>query len=247
MRPIRKKLLFVSVVIIVLLSPFILNVFIKPTSQIDQWRKIFGQPEYTKIDPRKPLESQTRTFVLGNRRFRMPLMYLKSQFATGEVQNAMIVQYVLPDFTSLIQFKSEGEFQKAFKAGRFVFLLLEPESKRPSPAEMVEATRNFSSMQNYVGKEFGLEKYTNKPHPKSGYQKDDIYVEKDDAGIVVSFISCIPEGSTPVTLCTHRFRHNGLLYDMSYNKTNYFSNWSGQRDNATRFIDSYEINFDEGD
>lgn len=241
----KKISLFLGVIVFVLLLPFLLNLFISPVSPIEAWRKVLGDPEYLKINTHRPLESQTSTVVLGQRKLKVPLMYIDGQLDKGEVQDGINLKYVLPDFSSILEFRTKVEFDQAFKAGRFAHMLLLPVGFRPSPPQVVENIKKYNRMDHYGGKEFGLEKYidTGSLDAKK-HRGHDTYLELKD-GIVQSFITCTPEKLVPAPQCSHHFEDKGILYEISYNRANYLLTWQEQRQKAIEFVDSFEIPFED--
>lgn len=236
--------MFVGVFCAVILFPFILGLFVSPQSPIDRWRKILGDPEYTKVDLRKPLRSQTRTIILGDRTFEIPLMYINGSLPKGEKQVGVNLVYVLPDFRSKLEFRTRQEYEEVLKSGEITLLLVQVAEKHPPIPRMIKNRMEFGRLKQRSGKEYGLEKYTDQPL-SNGHQPDDVYLEIRDEKII-SFIDCSVDSSVPFPGCSHYFEDKGILYKLHYNKKKHFSKWQEQRLGAVKFFNSFEITNKKG-
>lgn len=214
-------------------------------SERPTWSDYFGTPEYTKVDTKKPLEEQTRRLQIAGRTFDIPMVYIGSQPDKGLVQkDGVILEYVLPDFKSKLEFPNRDAYKRAFKAGRFGQMLIEPEARRPSFDVMVKNLRRNLIKEEYIGVHDRLEYYRwyrgTVENPIHYY---DMYLEQDDGGRIMSYIECstMARGAhMRRTGCSHKFRDKHLLYYVSYNKDNYFPEWHEQRGKAIEFVDSFE-------
>ena len=81
----------------------------------------------------------------------------------------------------------------------------------------------------------------NDPNRTTKQQTPDIfYIERNDDQSVKSFLFCSPSGKDKIPSCTHKFRNNGLLYQIHWNISE-LPNWQSQMEGAINFIDSLEF------
>lgn len=242
---ITKSIAVIAIVSVVLLFPFILSIFVSPKNLIDEWRNVLGNPEYTKVDPKRPIKDQTRQIILGDREFEIPIAYIDGgKMDDTSVSRGINLKYVLPDYTSILEFPSKEVHQQAFKDHRIAFMLLRPASEGTTVEQIVESRKKFESMDKYEGVEYGLEKYSDfDPSGTPQLQGPDVYLEMVD-GKIISLISCSSEKRGDIIrfpTCQHRFNDDGLAYEIAYNKKKYLQDWRNQRIQAIKFINSMEV------
>lgn len=204
-----------------------------------------GTPEYKTVDPDNP-SGKSSVFEIAGRTFRMPTVYIQSNLAGKRVlDDGINLLYVLPEYTSRADFKNRKAYEQARRVGRFAHMMLEKESARPSFDVMITNRRNGLTKEENVGNHDGLEFYKwyhgTKEHPVVWYE---IYLERDAAGQIQSFIECTPlqrGAHVKSPGCSHKFRDKGILYNIYYDKERYFAAWRDQRHTAIAFIDAFEI------
>lgn len=208
------------------------------------WEEFFGTPEYKSVDMRKPLDEQNRTVEIAGRTLDIQKVYIGNALDKGVVQDGIVLEYVLPEYTSKFHLRTKSAYKEAFNAQRFGHMLIEPEAPRPSFDTMIENRRRHIPKEEHAGAHDGLEHYkwfAKRPEGLIYYY--DIYLEKDAGGKIVSFIECAGPEKPGLRFphCTHKFRDKALLYTLTYNKKNYFAEWREQRRKAIEFIDAFEV------
>jgi hypothetical protein len=207
-------------------------------------REGMGAPEYESVDPGKPIHQQTSMFEMAGRTFEMPKVYIQTNLGGRRVLDGINLIYVLPGFTSRADFPNRQEYERVRKEQRFAFMLLQVEATRPSFNEMIRNTRSFLPKEESVGLHDGLEYYKwYRGSPNGLVFNREIYIERDANGDITSYIECTPKESGAHVLypnCSHKFRDKGLLYEIAYNKANYFLTWREQRLKAIAFIDGFD-------
>jgi len=195
--------------------------------------------------------NQSSEFIrveIAERVFKIPKGYLDGRKAIGKDTESIVLEYSLPDFEVLPKHPQErAARQELIKQGRMRGMLLERSDKRPSFNVMVENILRPNPLlpnQPYSGETeqiYGLQKYpSQKIHPDSDTQYDDLYVERGENNQVISFLRCRVEGRVKHPSCAHKFRDKGLLYQIRWSKSE-LPNWEKQKDAAIKFIDNFEI------
>ena len=206
------------------------------------WQDYLGEPEAAKVDMKEPLREQSRIIKIGERTFKIPLMYVDGQLDKGIKQDGINLKYVLPDYTSVLEFKNKEEYQRAFEEHRFAIMLVKPSSSKLSLAKMVQNHQENEELTKYRGLEYGLERYSDFDSPKHlGIQWDDTYLEKDKAGNIISFLRCSPDGKDPIPGCSHYFVDKNIFIKVHYNKEKYLKNWRDMQAGAIAFMGSFEM------
>lgn len=204
-----------------------------------------GRPTYESIDPDRPIREQTSVFEIAGRVFEMPTVYVQSNLAGRREQpNGVNLIYVLPGYTSRVAFANRDEYERARAERRFGHMMFEPEAVRPSFDTMIQNRKRGIEKEVAIGAWRGLERY-------DWYQRrgdklirySEIYLERGEDGKIISFIDCATEERPSVKFpgCSHKFRDEGLLYDIYYNKSDYLEDWRTQRASAIAFIDDADI------
>lgn len=190
---------------------------------------------------------------ISGRVFKIPKAYFDGAQATGKDNESALLEYSLPGYEPLPshpQFRAER--QALIKEGRMRGMLLENASRRPSFDEVVP---RFIEGYNYQKVEtmYGLEHYVHVPPKQTRpgpeykpYQQDDILIERDPSGSIVSHLFCSPPGKHVVPSCRHRFIDKGLLYEIDW-KISELPNWKEQQKSAIEFIDSLEKTMENGE
>jgi len=210
------------------------------------WDQIFGKPAYKDIDPDKPLESQTATIQIGERIFKIPLVFIRSNLGRdgkkAEADGINLI-FVYPDFTSRADFPDKAAYDRAFQNKEFGRMLVMKKESIASPVEMVENRKNNEQLTKYEGLYYGLKKYIDHDSTKHlNIRYDDTYLEVSPSGDVISFLSCDADSKALYPVCSHKFQDNGLYYSVSFNKKKYLSDWKAIQKKAIDFIDGFEIN-----
>ena len=205
-----------------------------------------GKPAYKSVDPNKPWQDQKNIVEIAGRTFEIPTVYIDSNLGGKREQpEGIILIYVLPEFTSRVDFQDRQKYNAAFKQQRFAHMLIEPKSARPSLSIQVENLRkNMLAKETFIGKSDGLEKFLWYLGSPSGPKLwAETYLEKNTKGEIVSFIQCSSTEQISVRFpgCSHKFMDKGFIYDLYYNQKNYFPTWREQRRKAVEFINNFEI------
>ena len=202
----------------------------------------YGAPEYESIDKNKPLKEQTVTFEMAGRTFKMPKVYIQSNLGGKRKITGINLVYVMPDFTSMGDFKNREEYMKSFNARDHSHMLLQDKAITTPIKQIIMNKEKGGRLTKYEGNHFGLEKYIDFDDPRHlNIKYDDTYIEKDENGEVISFISCSPDEEVIYPGCRHIFTDKGLRYSIYFNKAKYLPTWREHRKKAIEFIDSFEI------
>ena len=207
------------------------------------WQEFVGSPEMSKVDPNKPLREQTRIFELAGRRFEIPIMYIDGRPKPGEYQESMLLEVIWPEVRSIWELKDRTEYNLIRKKEhRFGWILLHPASTRPPiETQIANLKRNIRKI-DFVQSRDGLEEYLwYRGTPESPEPWYEMYFEKDTRGNIISYIDCSPKERGLYPRCSDKFIEGGLIYQISYNKAAFFSEWRQQRQRAIDFMNSFEI------
>lgn len=213
-----------------------------PTTWPEALEQHIGEPEYKKLDPRKPIKEQTRTISLAGRRFTVPIVYIGAALEPGEVQDGLLLNYVLPEYKPKSDFPNRDEYERSRKAGHFGSMLIEPEAVRPRFEVAVNNMRRSVTRIEIAGflEDLEVERWY-RPDGNELEYVSDVFIERDPSGHIVSWIDCGTSNSAVVPHCSHWFRNEGLLYKVHYNRALYFSQWREQRETAISFMSHFEI------
>lgn len=204
----------------------------------------FGVPEYESVDPKQPLNQQTATVQIGERTFKIPSIYIQTDLRGQHQQDGLNLLYVLPDFTSMIDFKNRQEYYKADKQRRFAHMQIQRLGiKAPLEIALRNHRNSLSALEK--GDDFkGLEKeiWYRKNNNNKDIPDSEVFIEKNTSGEVVSYIDCSTyESGSKFPGCSHRFFDKNLYYAASFNKEKYLPSWREHKKKAIAFIDQFEI------
>lgn len=242
----RKQIGIIAALVFVITCVIAISLSIQePQAWPEVLREKLGPPEYESIDPDKPLAQQTAIFEIAGRTFEMPKVFIQTNLVGKRVLDGINLLYVMPGFTSRVDFRNRAEYEQAESERRFAHMLVEAEAMRPSFNDVIKNLREITiAKEEYVGPVNGLDYYKwYRESPEGPRFDNEIYLEKDGSGNIVSYIECAPkERGTHIRFpgCSHRFRNNGLLYDIYYNKEKFFQAWREHRRRAIEFIDGFE-------
>lgn len=199
-------------------------------------------PESYKVDESKPLRAQTRTFELAGRTFVIPIMYIDGNPKPGVHQDDMLLKVIWPDMRSIYELNNREEYLQVHgKERRIGWILLERAATRPSLDVQIASRRQYLEKEEADGTVNGLEKYLWYNGSPAGPELwSEMYIERDNAGHIISSNECRKGPGVVIQMCTARFIDGGLLYDISYSKAAFFAEWRLQRDRAVNFMASME-------
>ncbi len=197
----------------------------------------------SKVDPKKPLDEQTRIFEIAGRRFEIPLMYIDGWPEPGEQQESILLEVIWPEMTSIWELENRAEYDRVTKKERRIgWILLSDPSRKKSVSDQVSGLRRRLIKEESLGVHDGLERhywYHKRPDgPKLWY---DAHLERDAEGNIISFIDCSPIEKSKTPTCRHYFDSNGIKFKISYNRKTFFSDWRDQRERAINLVNSFEI------
>lgn len=176
---------------------------------------------------------------IAGRVFKVPIGYFDGRAPEGKDTESVLLEYSLPNFEVLPQNKQER--QELINAGRLKGMLLESEKNLPSISEVGNNIIKNNKFKKEDGLFYGLEKYIEFPvNIDPTENDDDLFVERNEKGKIISFLRCSPPGKHTNPGCYHRFLDKGLIYDSVTWKISELPNWRAQRDSAIKFIDSLE-------
>lgn len=203
---------------------------------------LYGEPEYMKVDPARPIDDQVRVLELAGRKFAIPLKYIDGVLDKGLVQDGINLKYVLPNYLSMWDLENRQEYLDLFHAGHTAHMLLLNQSAMPplevSAKNLFESYSKTVSIQQDDGLE-GYNAYRILSHKEILY--DQFYFEKSFDGVIIGYILCNAEDRVPKPGCSYSFVDKGIRYDIYFNAKNYLSSWKEQKLSAINFIDRYEI------
>jgi len=180
---------------------------------------------------------------IAERTFKLPKGYFDGRPPYGRDTESVVLRYSLPGFEVLpVHPQYRAERQQLIDAGRMRGMLLENAAVRSPLGQM--ASNLMGGLKVFTKEQddfYGLEKYT-APKPEGAYalKPDDMFLERDESGIVQSFLMCSPPDKVKIPACRHTFIDKGLLYRISWHISE-LPNWKSQRDDAVNFIDSFDI------
>jgi hypothetical protein len=202
-----------------------------------------------KVDESKPLREQTRRIEIAGRKFDIPIMYMNGHPEKGEHQESLLLGVIWPDMKSIYELQNRDEYKKVtFEEKRRGDILLEPVANRPSfDVQISNREKNLTKLE-YAGLEHGLKKYRHYHGTKEKPELwDEVYIQKDHSQHIIRFISCSAYKEAVTSVCVHKFINKNLIFDISYNKKNFFKDWKKQADRAVHFIDSFEVKENKGE
>lgn len=199
-------------------------------------------PDYYWQTNSEDIYSKTGILEIAEREFEIPVAYVNGRFINGQKEGTIFMSYILPDFKSKLEMENKDELYKKQLDGFTGAMLLEESAIRPSFKTMIENRKRNLKKSEVAGIVNGLK------HEKwfRGTEEEpilyyDIFIELNNKNKIVSFIECTPETKAASPRCSHRFRNNSLLYQVSYSRSRYFPDWKNQRLKAIEFLESMEI------
>lgn len=235
----------ISVIFVMCFAVFVWSFYVEdrtPKTWPKALREKLGAPEYETVDKTKPLDEQVAIVEIGGRTFAIPKVYIQTNLRGRRKVTGLNLVYVMPDFTSNADFKNKEEYREAFNNRRMAHMLIKDLPTVTPIMEIVKNKEKHGHLTRFEGIEYGLEKHIDFNDPRHlNIKFDDVYLEKDESGQVVSFIECSPHGEVRFPGCSPDFDDKGLRYSIYFNKAKYFSTWRDHRRKAIAFIDSFEI------
>lgn len=214
----------------------------KSKTPLDVVREYAGAPAYESLDIDKPIEEQTRIVEIGDRRFEIPIIYIASTLRPGEKQNAVILNFVLPDFTHRADFQNRQAYEEARLDGRFASVYIEQPGKKV-PLEI--AIDNFRQGLKNASKQSEIEGLSKEIwYRKRGGQYVpyyDVYIEKNNKGDVLSYFECTSLNRVKVPHCAQMYFRESLYFRVSY-AAQHLKNWVKLKKQSNDFIKRFEIN-----
>lgn len=236
----KNKILLVAILSLIIAAGF--WAFTSQNKQNEVFEKIYGAPEYSKLDMKKPLNEQVRRIKMAGRVFDVPLKYIDGRLEEGLEQDGLVMEYYLPDFRALVEVPNKEDRKNLLYEGYKAGLLMQPADSKPELSASIESRRNgltklekkegFDSMEREDWYQ-GL-----KEKPVKHYE---VYFNKDESGKVIDWLECSPEGRDRIPGCSHRFTDKDIIYKIRYNKKRYVKNWKEQRQKIIDLIDSFEV------
>lgn len=205
-------------------------------------------PDYYWLDDPKNIYAKTGIVAIAGREFKIPIAYVDGRFIDGRMEGGVVLEYVLPEFKSKLEFPDKNKRVRLRREGRMKGMLLEEAAARPTLEYMATVARLQSEpYARTPGLFYDLEKYTApKGSEKFAWKPDDLFIERDSQGKVQSFLVCSPPGKDVNPSCSHKFVDKKLLYKIRW-KLSDLPNWRSNRDAAIEFIDQFEIQPREGE
>jgi hypothetical protein len=209
------------------------------------WQQVLGPPASIQVDETKPLREQTARVELGHRAFNIPLMFIDSSPAPDNVyKDSILLEVIWPEMRSIHELNNRQEYEQIWKKEhRLGWLLLELASARPSLDQMIEYNNETHAKTEHVEDRDGLEMYRWYHANLNDWElSDEVYLQRDATGRVITYIRCDAPNRNRFPRCDHRFVDEGILYDVSYTKGSFFSQWRQQQHRAIGFMRSFELN-----
>lgn len=193
--------------------------------------------------PEAPVQGSNVAVVkIADRQFNIPHVYIDGGQNLDVINDSVVLVYTLPNFKPE---PHEVDVRKeAIISGALRGMLLENAFERPPIGLMVSnRMQGVDVFSKEPGDFYGLEKYT-APKPQGAYahKPDDMFIERDVSGNVVSFLNCSPLGKDRVPGCRHTFTDKGVLYRIRWNLSD-LKSWREQKTSAIKFIDNFEVKF----
>jgi len=234
---------------VVWIFPAILFVLIGGTLYLYANLEKYVQPRFVPpasvwVDEDKPLHEQTAIAQIGGRKFQIPLMYIENKKPlNGVFKEDILLEVVWPEIKSIYELKDRAEYdritRKEHKRG---WILMESASLRPSLDAQIENRRKYLAKEESAGSFEGLEKYLwFNPSPQGPQLHDEVYLEKDASGHILTRIECHPDAMGKFPQCQQKFIDNGVIFELIYNKRAFLVEWREQRERAVQFLRSMEI------
>lgn len=243
MKPLRtktKRLLALALTAL-LLAVAVASLYHEPAPTT--WKQVLPEPEHTKVDRNDPLREQTRVVEISGRTFEIPIMYFDTALDPGTKQDDLLLEVIWPEMRSSYELKDKAEYDRMRKEEhRLGWILLELASFRPPLDTQVSNMQTSMMKYEHVGVEEGLDKYLwYRGTPEQPKLQHEAYIERNDQNQVVTYIDCFLGPSVRFPGCTHKFIDQGLIYQISYNKAAFFSQWREQRQRAIALMRGFEI------
>ena len=238
----KRKILIICAIFALIIG--IAPLLLPETNQPKTWKDVLPKPEHTKVDETKPLREQTRTIELAGRTFEIPLMYVDGALKPGVKQDSLLLEVVWPDMRSIYELKDKAEYERIWKEEkRRGWILLEPASMRPSLNKQIDFNEHTETKVDFIEKVDGLEKYLwYYGTPEKPELWAELHIFKDESGQIKSFNMCRVGNGVKVPICHDKFINDGIIYDISYSKDNFFPEWREQQTRAIDFLNSFENN-----
>lgn len=225
----------------------IASVDVSDEGDVAEWPQVLkddiGTRTYGRIDFSKPLSEQTETVRLGGRTFRIPIAYSPTDLAHSDPA-AIVLNYVLPEYSSRASFSNTQQYQAARANGRFGQIMLRP-AETTSTIDRIISQRRRNVPKTEQGEPVGdLES-------EDWYRLDKgdfilttrVYLHRDKDGHITDLIFCGPFSHPYIKSkeCGHKFLDQGFLYEMTYDMDRYLADWRNQRRSALGFIEGFSI------
>ena len=207
------------------------------------WKQVLPEPEHTKVDSNDPLREQTRIVEIAGRTFEIPIMYFDTALDSGTKQDALLLEVIWPEMRSSYELKDKVEYDRIRKEEhRLGWINLHPASARPPLDRQVSNMQNAVMRFEHVGVVEGLDKelwYQGTAElPKLQHEA---YIGRNDRNHIVTYIDCDSDNRGRFPQCSHKFIDGGLIYQISYNKAVFLSQWREQQQRAIDFMQGLEI------
>lgn len=208
------------------------------------WQQMLGPPASVQVDESKPLREQTARVELGNRVFHIPLMYVDSNPAPGNVyKDSILLEVIWPEMRSIHELQNRQEYEQIWKKEhRLGWILLEPLHARPTLDQQVSNMQESMTKIEQVQPYGILEKYLwYRGTEQSPELRHEVYLERGRSGHIINYIDCRHGPSSRFPVCSHKFVEDGLMFKISYNEATFLAQWQEQRQRAINFLRSFEL------
>ena len=207
------------------------------------WEQMLGPPASIQVDETKPLREQTARVELGHRAFDIPLMFIDSSPAPGNVyKDSILLEVIWPEMRSIHELNNRQEYDQIWKKEhRLGWIHVETASSKPSLDRMIDNNNATHAKTEHVGRVYGLDMYR-WYHAKADQfvLAGEVFLQRDAQGHIVTYIRCDPSDHGIVPQCDHRFVDNEILYNLSYTRSLFVVEWRKQQQRAIDFLLNFE-------
>ena len=182
---------------------------------------------------------------IAGKTYWIPAYYIDSvSHSKQKVQEGILLFARLPDFAPRLEEKRD--MSVAFKnVDVFVSIHLEDNAKHP---------RGFRNIYEYSREQQPTLKFQKEIHdlhleipqdPKTFFFNVELYLQKDETGDMVSYITCDHKKQRRSLGCTHHFLHDGIIIEIRYRKK-HLPNWKTIQSTFLKLFKTFENRPDEG-
>lgn len=179
---------------------------------------------------------------IADRTFEIPRVYIDLDAQKDVIEGEAALVYVLPGFEPEPPHPEErAKRKKLILQGRLRGMYISAASMRPSLDTAADNHLRRWKYEKVSDDVFGLEKYAAPPiGGEEGHHLDSILLERNDSGLIVSYLHCSPPGKDKIPGCRHRFESDGIVLQTHWSISD-LPKWKESQIEALEFLRSFEL------